>query len=168
MQNVNEHITESEIGTCPCGAEGGRSPTEAPQGRENNANRFAAHNPEVKPRSKRRRFSVSYKLKILAELDACKTNSEEGAVIRREGLYTSRISKWRKQRRDGALNLSAPERGRKLTKTQEIEKIEALKQENNNLRNQLKQAEIIIDVQKKVSELFGGLQNEIASGEKKS
>jgi len=122
---------------------------------------------EVKPKTKRRHFKVGYKLKILAELDACKTNEEEGVIIRREGLYASRVSKWRKQRRNGTLAFSDAKRGRKLTKTQEHEKIEALEHENLNLKKQLKQAEIIIGVQKKVSELFGGLQNEIVSGEKR-
>jgi transposase len=160
MQNVNEHITESESGACPCGAERGRSPSEAPQGHENGSNRFARYDSEVKPHTKRRRFSVSYKLEILSELDSCKTTTEEGAVIRREGIYASQISKWRKQRRDGTLNLSVSKRGQKVIKTKESEKIEALERENNNLRNQLKQAEMIIGVQKKVSELFGGVMLE--------
>lgn len=64
--------------------------------------------PEVIPKAERRRFSAAYKLRILAEADACTQRGQLGALLRREGLYRSHLDKWRAQRRAGALQALAP------------------------------------------------------------
>jgi transposase len=113
--------------------------------------------PEVPEKTTKRRFTASYKLKILSEVDRCKTPGEIGALIRREGLYSSYISRWRKQRDRGALGALSPrKRGPKEKPVNPLAKrIAQLERENRALRKKLEQAETIIEVQKKVSNLLG-------------
>jgi transposase-like protein len=121
--------------------------------------------PEVLPRAKRRRFSAEYKLRILEEADACTKRGQIGALLRREGLYSSHLSKWRQQRARGQLEgLSPKKRGRKAPDPAEVE-LARLRQENERLRGRLEQAEIIIDVQKKLSQLLGLTEDEIETDE---
>ena len=111
--------------------------------------------PEVLPRAKRRQFSGPYKLRILEEVDRCTGRGQIGALLRREGLYSSHLSKWRRQRAAGQLQaLSGQKRGRKA---QEVgaEELVRLQRENKRLCARLEQAEMIIDVQKKLSRLLG-------------
>jgi transposase-like protein len=111
--------------------------------------------PEVVPTAKRRRFSAKYKLRILEEVDNCTESGQIGELLRREGLYSSYLSKWRMQRDHGQLQGLAPKkRGRKKQDPATAE-IARLRRENKRLRAQLEQAEIIIDVQKKVAKLLG-------------
>lgn len=109
---------------------------------------------EVRARAKRRRFTAAYKRRIVEEA----ANAEHGeiaALLRREGLYSSLLQKWREQYESGALEgLSAKKRGRK-PKDPELKELEKLRRENERLQKQLEQAELIIEVQKKVSALFG-------------
>lgn len=110
--------------------------------------------PEVTPKAKRRRFNAEYKLRILAEADGCTQPGEIGALLRREGLYSSLLTTWRRQRDEGQLQgLSGKKRGRK-TDPQAAE-LAQLRRENEQLQARLKQAEVIIDVQKKLSGLLG-------------
>lgn len=110
-------------------------------------------NTEVIPMAQRRRYTLEYKERILAELDACTLPGEKGAVLRREGLYSQIISKWRDQLKNiGKAGLPDQQRGRKSNP--DAREIERLKNENERLRKRLEQAEIIIDVQKKVSRLL--------------
>jgi transposase len=114
-----------------------------------------APDPEVLPRAERRKFSGQYKLRILEEVDGCTERGQIGALLRREGLYSSHLSKWRQQRAAGQLQaLSAQKRGRKA---QEVgaDEFARLQRENERLRVRLDQAELIIDVQKKLSRLLG-------------
>lgn len=114
--------------------------------------------PEVPAKASRRRFTAEYKARILAEADACTPGSGElGALLRREGLYSSNLYTWRRQRDEGALEgLKPKKRGRKPTPRHPLEdKVARLERENARLQQRLKQAETIIDVQKKVSELLG-------------
>jgi transposase-like protein len=113
--------------------------------------------PEVPEKKPRRRFTAQYKLRILAEVDACTTPGEIGAILRREGLYYSNIGKWRQQRHNGALKeLSPQKRGRKKHEISHQDKrIAELERENSTLTKKLKQAEAIIEIQKKISEIFG-------------
>ena len=112
--------------------------------------------PEVAATAKRRRFTAEYKLSILAEAEACQEQGGIGALLRREGLYSSHLSKWRQQRQAGALaGLTPKKRGRKPTVTPLAEENRRLQAENARLKRQLHQAETIIDVQKKVSTLLG-------------
>jgi transposase-like protein len=95
-------------------------------------------------------------LGIVEAADACREPGEVGALLRREGLYTSHLSIWRQQRREGALDgLSPNKRGRKPRRPAEAKRIEQLEGENRRLREELRKAHVIIDVQKKVSRLLG-------------
>jgi len=113
--------------------------------------------PEVLPKAERRRFTAEYKLRILAEADACTQRGEIGALLRREGLYSSNLTTWRRQRDEGTLAALKPkQRGRKAAVPDPMAlEIERLRKENARLANRLKQAELIIDVQKKVSQILG-------------
>lgn len=111
--------------------------------------------PEVVPKAERRRFTAAYKLRILEEADACTQPGQIGALLRREGLYSSHLDRWRKLRRKGQLAALTPEsRGRKPP-TPAQEELARLQQENKRLRARLEQAELVIDVQKKLSRLLG-------------
>jgi transposase len=112
--------------------------------------------PEVPEKPVRRRFTADYKLRILAEADACSEPGMLGELLRREGLYSSHLTTWRKQRDEGALAGLAPKRrGRKAKpKNPLADENEQLRGENRRLKEQLRQAELIIDVQKKVSEML--------------
>jgi len=112
--------------------------------------------PEVLEKPVRRRFSVEYKLKILAEADACVKMGQLGKLLRREGLYSSHLSNWRRQRETGALaGLTPKRRGRKAKLKNPLSgEVTRLQRENDRLKEHLRQAELIIDVQKKVSEML--------------
>lgn len=111
--------------------------------------------PEVVPKAKRRKFTAEYKLRIVKEADTCTEPGQVGALLRREGLYSSHLSEWRQLRKEGQLQaLSAKKRGRKAQDSSVAELAE-LRRENQSLRTRLEQAQIIIDVQKKLSQLFG-------------
>jgi len=116
--------------------------------------------PEVVPRAKRRQFSAQYKLQILTEADQCSQRGEIGALLRREGLYSSHLTTWRKQRDRGQLQGLAPQkRGRKPDP--QAAEVARLQRENAQLRRRLEQAELIIDVQKKVAQMLGLTPDEI-------
>jgi transposase len=123
--------------------------------------------PEVVPRAKRRRFSAAYKLRILEEADASSGSRQIGALLRREGLYSSHLTTWRRQRAQGQLDgLSPKPRGRKPSVDEGLAKeLAALKRENERLEFRLQQAETIIEVQKKLSGLLGLRENETETGE---
>lgn len=103
---------------------------------------------EVVVRAKRRQPTAEYKLRILRELDECGGKGEVGALLRREGLYSSLISKWREQREQGSLNgLGGQRRGPKVDPN--AAELARLQRENKRLKEKLERAELIIDVQKK-------------------
>jgi transposase-like protein len=110
--------------------------------------------PEVVARPKRRQFTVEYKLRILKEADACKEPGEIGALLRREGLYSSHLVLWRRQREQAAAaQLKSRKRGPKA-KVQDP-RIKQLERDKARLERRLKRAETIIEIQKKVHELLG-------------
>ncbi len=110
--------------------------------------------PEVVVTASRRRFSQSYKKRVLAEADQCQTGGEVGALLRREGLYSSHLSRWRQAREQGKLVGDAkPKRGRKAD-LQAVE-IAGLTKENEQLKQELEQARLVVEIQKKVSQLLG-------------
>ena len=116
---------------------------------------FRPVGPEVPEKAQRRRYPVEYKLQILRQADGCRVPGEVGALLRREGLYSSLLSEWRRQRDEGALaGLGARRRG-PSRRDPLVREIERLKQENERLRGKLQQAELIIDIQKKASEILG-------------
>ena len=106
------------------------------------------------PKAKRRRFSAEYKLRILAEADVCTNRGDIGALLRREGLYSSHLDKWRLQRQRGVLHALAPQKRGPKVDPQAVE-IAKLRRENERLQARLQQAETIIEVQKKLSLLLG-------------
>lgn len=113
-------------------------------------------NPETVERPRRRRFTAAYKLTILRELDACTQAGESGAILRREGLYSSHISEWRKKRAAGELQaLSPKKRGRPRKRRDALtDEVARLQRENARLETSLRKARTIIEVQKKVSEML--------------
>ena len=114
--------------------------------------------PEVQPPTERRTRSAADKLRILQAYEACPVGSpERGAVLRREGIYTSQISKWRKLRDQGRLGSLAPQRRgpKPAPHAALVNEVAALRQENARLQARLTRAEAIIDVQKKVAHLLG-------------
>jgi len=109
--------------------------------------------PEVVPRAKRRQFSAKYKLRILTEADQCTQRGEIGALLRREGLYSSHLTTWRRQRDRGQLaGLTPKKRGRKPDP--QAAELARLQRENEQLKARLEQAETIIEVQKKLSQML--------------
>ena len=118
----------------------------------------AVPNPEVREPGKapRRVYTAEYKLRVLKEADLCKRElGAISALLRREGLYSSLLSEWRKQRESGALSALCRKRGRKPTRTpQEVEN-DLLCKENARLEEKLRQANLIIEAQKKIAELLG-------------
>ena len=113
--------------------------------------------PEVVPKASRRTFSAAEKLRILNEADTCTRPGQIGALLRREGLYSSHLVKWRRLRAAGQLQALAPQpRGPKPTPPDPlVEQLAQLRKENACLQARLSQAELIIDVQKKVAQLLG-------------
>jgi transposase-like protein len=109
--------------------------------------------PEVTPRARRRTFSAAYKARILAEADACTERGQIGALLRREGLYSSHLSNWRRQREASQeQTLRNKKRGRKPALDPKEAEMARLEQENARLQKQLAQAELIIAAQKKLAE----------------
>jgi transposase-like protein len=113
--------------------------------------------PEVVATAQRRQFTAREKLRILEEADACTEPGEVGALVRREGIYSSYLSRWRRARKRGQLTgMRGKKRGPKTAADQAlVEEVTKLRQENERLRARLEQAEAIIEVQKKVSQLLG-------------
>jgi transposase len=145
-------IAATEGKLCP--SEGERSEQERGQSLPSVAR---AINPEVLAQAARRRYRTEYKLNILEQFDNCKKPGDVGALLRREGLYSSHLTKWRRERQAGILaGLEPHKRGRKEQEvnplTQEVARLQG---ENERLQARLKQAETIIEVQKKISQLLG-------------
>ncbi len=117
----------------------------------------APPDPEVSERAARRRFTAEYKLQVLQEADACAGTGELGALLRRQGLYSSHLTTWRRQRERGALAALAPKkRGRPgAPRSPLARRVAELERDKVRLERRLKQAETIIEVQKKVSEILG-------------
>ncbi len=112
--------------------------------------------PEVPEKAKRRQFSAEYKLGILEEASACQEPGQIAALLRREGLYSSHLSEWRRARREGSLKaLTKPRGPRGRGRDPVTVENEQLRKENARLRQRLEQAETILAIQKKASELLG-------------
>ena len=144
------------------GTEGGRSPTGVPPataapGAPATGNGKPIPDPTVPEKPARRRFTAEYKLRILREADHCTRPGQLGALLRREGLYSSHLTAWRQQRDKGTLaGLTPQRRGRKANPDAPlIAENERLKRETQRLAAKLRQAETIIEVQKKLSEILG-------------
>jgi transposase len=116
--------------------------------------------PEVPEKTTRRKFTAAYKLRILKEAESCTEQGQIGALLRREGLYSSSLTLWRHQVAQGLI----PKKRGPVTRRADpsVRRIAELERENEKLGHKLKQAELIISVQKKVAELLK------ESGEEKS
>jgi transposase-like protein len=115
----------------------------------------AAPDPEVRAVAKRRQFSAAYKLAVLEEADRCTSPGAIGELLRREGLYSSHLTTWRREREAGALEALGRRRGRKVKLTPEQRRIVALEASNTRLERELERARTIIGVQKKLCTLLG-------------
>lgn len=109
----------------------------------------------VSTRASRRRFTVEYKTGIVQEAERCRAAGEIGSLLRREGLFSSQLTEWRKLYRDGARSALAKRRGPKRKKNGVTQEVERLQKDNEKLRRKLARAEQIIALQKKVAELLG-------------
>ena len=151
------------------GTEGGRSPTGvppanaaaavaggSPPGSAAVGNAEPVPDPAVSEKPVRRRFTADYKLRVLREADRCTESGQLGALLRREGLYASHLATWRQQREEGTLaGLSPKRRGRKPKAEDPLfAENHRLQRENQRLEAKLRQAEAIIEVQKKLSEVL--------------
>jgi transposase-like protein len=116
-----------------------------------------APDPEVPEKATRRKFSAEYKLRILRLADTCADPGSLGRLLRKEGFYSSHLTTWRRQREQGMLKGLAPaRRGRKATEPNPLmPELARLRKENERLEKRLKRAELIIEVQKKVSQMLG-------------
>jgi len=132
-------------------SEGDRSATEG------KTTPVEAHpDPEVVAQAKRRRYTAEYKQRILAEADQARDSGGIGALLRREGLYSSALVTWRRERAAGILqSLSPQRRGPKVKRAAAAIEMQQLRSENIRLAEELRKADIVIDIQKKVAALLG-------------
>jgi len=119
----------------------------------NGAGPGLAPDPELVEQASRRRFTAEYKLRIVREADACTEPGEVGALLRREGLYTSHLTYWRKQQREGALERLSRKRGRKPTDRRDAE-IAALRARAERAESELAKAQKVIEIQGNLSALL--------------
>jgi len=129
----------------------------SPAGGELVGSRNGTPDPEVSAKKLFRRYTAAYKLKVLREVDQCTKPGETGALLRREGLYSSLLSSWKRQREAGQLDgLAGKKRGyRGASSDKQSAEIKRLRRETRRLARKLHQAEVVIDIQKKASELLG-------------
>jgi transposase len=122
-----------------------------------NTGKVACRDSEVLEKPVRRQFTAAYKLEMVEAAERCTELGQIGALLRREGLYSSQLSTWRNQRQQGQLQaLNDNKRGRKATIPHPVQQeLEQLRRENQHLRHKMQQAELIIDIQKKASQLMG-------------
>jgi transposase len=140
MQGQRERMKENGKGPEPL--EGKRSAAAPPDA-------------EVIDQPSRRRFSAAYKVRILEEAERCTEPGEVGRLLRREGLYSSSLTGWRKAARNGTLKALSKKRGRKVQRNPLEEKVRKLERQNARLENELRKAHLIMDVQGKVAGLLG-------------
>ena len=143
------------------GSAGARRATRDPAGRD----AAGVEDPEVREQAKRRRFSAEYKLRIVREADAFgKGDGDVAALLRREGLYSSQLSSWRRQRDEIAkVGMTSRKRGRKAKA--EDPRVKELERENARLQRRLARVETMLEIQKKTSELLGIPLNPLESDE---
>ena len=111
---------------------------------------------EVMAKPTRRRYTAEYKLKVLREAEALSGRGEIGALLRREGLYSSNLTQWRKQRERGELEGLSRKRGPlPKGKNSLADKVKVLERENVRLKGRAERAEGLVELQKKVSEILG-------------
>jgi transposase-like protein len=146
------------------GSSSGVAPAERREAERSEADRRGAGatsdaprpDPEVVVDAKRRTFTAAYKQRVLAAADVAAAHGGIGALLRREGLYSSHLVTWRRERRAGVVKGLTPRpRGPKPTRSPQDEEIRRLREANQRLTEELRKAAIVIDVQKKVAALLG-------------
>lgn len=130
---------------------------EASERSEGGSTSDAVRSNEVSPKPARRRFNAEYKRRILREADACTKPSERGALLRREGLYSSVLSQWRRARELGEIGgLTSKKRGPKTKEVDARDRVIVAQQcEIAKLKKRAERAEALVEIQKKVSQLLG-------------
>ena len=120
-------------------------------------NRAEPQKTEVVAKAKRRSFSAKYKSEILRQADACNERGAIGALLRREGLYSSHLSKWRQEVAEREVAALAPKkRGPQVTPIDPRDhELAALRRDHAKLQVRAERAEMLVDIQKKVSMLLG-------------
>jgi transposase-like protein len=136
---------------------GRREPERSEGDRSAAGGNTAAHpDPEVVAQAQRRHFTAEFKQRILAETDQAKGSGSIGALLRREGLYSSLLATWRREREAGVRQALSPQkRGPKSKRDPVAEENQQLRRETQRLTEELRKAEIVIDIQKKVATLLG-------------
>ncbi len=174
METIHLKSSDNPRGSAP--AEGAipvalRAPSISPSagGSGDELHGIVSPDPEVPENKPRRKLTAKYKLLILAEADACNQPGQIGALLRREGLYSSSLTTWRRQRKKGLLQAMTPKkRGRKEKQKNPLAKhVAQLENENRRLQLKLKKAELIIEAQKKMAEILGIAQDLNESDENK-
>ncbi len=124
---------------------------------EKEQNEFATRSRETLEKPERRNFTAKYKRDILIEVDACRETGDISALLRREGLYASHLATWRRQRQAGEIDgLTPKKRGRKpQPRDERDQKIQSLEAEIAKIRARAEKAELLVALQKKVSEILG-------------
>jgi transposase len=128
---------------------------------------LALPSPEVREHPQRRRFSAEYKRRILREIETASQPGQVGAILRREGLYSSNIQRWRQQRERAELeSLNAKKRGRKSTRAEALAaQNKELERKVRKLEKRLQHAELLLDIQKKISQITGIPLKDVEIGE---
>lgn len=163
-KKINGLASASTLATAPR-SEGERSEAERSGAVANvGAEPSLRPNPEVVAKAKRRRFTGEYKRRILVEADAAKTTGDIGSLLRREHLYSSLLVTWRRERDAGILKgLSPSKRGPKSKQNPLDAEVQQLQPQNVRLTEDLRKANIIIDVQKKLATLLESLASQEAA-----
>ena len=154
MKNNQVPASSSPVVLPPVGR---REPERSEGDRSGTGGNTTAHpDPEVATQAKRRRLTAEYKQQILSAADQAKGTGGIGALLRREGLYSSLLATWRRERDAGVLQALAPQkRGPKSKRDPLAEENLQLRRETERLIEELRKAEIVIDIQKKVATLLG-------------
>ena len=169
--NLNQLPVEQTELAAPQRREGERSEPDRSGGAANSggAAPVPIPDPEVPEKPRRRQFTAEYKRSIVAQAEACRDDGSIGALLRRQGLYSSHLTTWRRQKEQGELDALTPKRrGRKSTANPLAQENQRLHAQVAHLSRRLQQAELIIDVQKKVSALLGISLPEVKNGEENS
>ena len=160
---IDKGIQDAEH-VAAAGTEGGRRPTGVPAAAESNVSpgdvpiglngKGAQSNPQVVESPVRRRFTKAYKSDILQQLAACTKDGQIGQILRREGLYSSIVSTWRQKDKQGRLDAKDATKQAVKPPAQDA-RMPQLQRENARLKARLQQAELILEIQKKASEILG-------------
>jgi len=153
--NNNKVLASSSSPVLP--PAGRREPERSEGDRSAAGGNTASHpDPEVVAQAQRRHFTLEYKQRILAETDHAQGSGGIGAILRREGLYSSLLATWRREREAGVRQALSPQkRGPKSKRDPVAEENQRLRRETQRLTEELRKAEIVIDIQKKVATLLG-------------